>query len=529
MEIIGKNFIGYTLSAQQNRTFKAQFPATATESEENFHIASLAEVNKTMELATQAGKIYAQLSGAQRAAFLMAITEEILALGDILIERAHLESGLSHTRLLGERQRTIKQLTQFADLAREGDWVNARIDTAQTKPAPTPDLRKKFIPIGPVVVFGSSNFPFAFSVAGVDAGPALAAGNSVIIKAHAAHPGVSDLTAQAVVKAARRTGIPDGVFSMLYDSEFEVGAALVQHPQTKAVGFTGSIKGGMALYHLAQSRPDPIPVFAEMGSVNPIVILPEYLKKDPQALAKKLTISVTADAGQFCTDPGLIFVTKTAGFDAFELALQTAFKEVPPTTMLTSGMCKNYFKLCAETLQTEHVAVLALSEKTSTLKNQSKATIAKVKGRDFIKNAHLQEEIFGPFTLLVVCEDTTELYAAISTLKGQLTASILAEVSEIATYPQILEQLQTIAGRVIFDGVPTGVTVCPSMHHGGPFPASTDSRFTSVGRDSILRFVRPQSYQNWPDALLPAELQNNNPLGISRLVNNEWTKDTIPA
>jgi alpha-ketoglutaric semialdehyde dehydrogenase len=528
MKIIGKNFIGYTLSDQQHQTFKSQFPATETESEERFHIASLDEVDQTMERATQAGKIYAQFSGAQRADFLMAITEEILALGDILIERAHLESGLSHARLVGERQRTIKQLTQFADLVRDGTWVNARIDTAQSQPSPTPDLRKKLIPIGPVVVFGSSNFPFAFSVAGVDAGPALAAGNSVIIKAHAAHPGVSDLTAQAVVKAAQRTGIPDGVFSMLYDSGFEVGAALVKHPQTKAVGFTGSIKGGMALYQMAQSRPDPIPVFAEMGSVNPIVILPRYLKKDPQALAQKLTVSVTADAGQFCTDPGLIFVTKSPGFEEFEEALKTAFKQVAPTTMLTSGMCKNYYKLCTEILQTEAVEVLAVSEKTSALKNQSQATIAKVKAVDFIQNAHLQEEIFGPFTLLVVCEDTTELHAAISTLTGQLTASILADVSEISAHPEILNQLQSIAGRIIFDGVPTGVTVCPSMQHGGPFPSSTDSRFTSVGRDSILRFVRPQSYQNWPDELLPAELQNKNPLGILRLVNNQWTQDTIP-
>jgi alpha-ketoglutaric semialdehyde dehydrogenase len=404
MKIIGKNFIGYTTSAQQSKTFKSQFPATASESEENFHIATIDEVNQTLELATQAGKIYAQMSGAQRADFLVAITEEILALGDILIERAHIESGLSHTRLIGERQRTIKQLTQFADLAREGSWVDARIDTAQTQPTPTPDLRKKLIPIGPVVIFGSSNFPLAFSVAGVDAGPALAAGNAVIIKAHAAHPGVSDLTAQAVVKAALRTGIPDGVFSMLYDSGFEVGAALVKHPRTKAVGFTGSIKGGMALYQLAQSRPEPIPVFAEMGSVNPIVILPEYLKKDPQSLAQKLTVSVTADAGQFCTDPGLIFVTKTPELEVFVQALQVAFQQVAPTTMLTGGMCQNYYKLCSEILQTKQVEVLALSEKTSTLKNQSQATIAKVKGADFIKNTHLQEEIFGPFTLLVMIQ-----------------------------------------------------------------------------------------------------------------------------
>jgi len=529
MTISGKNFIGYSLSSENNHTFKAYVPAQNIELPEAFHTATLQEVARTMELAKKAFNEYSQIPAAKRADFLIAITEEILGIGDVLLERANLETGLPIARLQGERARTINQLTQFAELIREGSWVEASIDTAQPDrtPAPKPDLRKMLVPIGPVIVFGSSNFPFAYSVAGVDTGPALAAGNPVVVKAHAAHPGVSDLTAQAIVKAAKRTGMPDGVFSMLYDDGYEVGAALVKHSASKAVGFTGSIKGGMALYKMAQEREEPISVFAEMGSVNPIVIMPEYLEKNTRELAKTLAGSVTLGAGQFCTNPGLVFVVASESLDLFEETYKNEILKVAPATMLTAGIRKNFYKLRDELITEPGVTALAVSDLPSILENQSQASVAKVSGKDFITNPKIHEEVFGPFSLLVVCKDTVELLAAISHLKGQLTASLMAEASEAAKYPALLQCLSAVCGRFIMNGVPTGVEVCPSMHHGGPFPSATDARFTSVGRHSILRFVRPQSFQDWHDSLLPIELKNANPLGIFRLVNNETTKREI--
>ena len=530
MSIQGKNYIGFSLSSQNDNTFQSYVPAQNTSLPDLFHPATPDEVSQAMELAARAFNEYAIIPATQRADFLIAITEEIMAWGDILLERAHLETGLPLARLLGERARTINQLTQFAELIREGSWVDASIDTAipERTPVPKPDLRKMLIPIGPVIVFGSSNFPFAYSVAGVDSGPALAAGNPIIVKAHSAHPGVSDLTAQAIIKAAKRTGMPDGVFSMLYDDGFEVGAALVKHPESKAVGFTGSFKGGIALYKMAQERDEPIPVFAEMGSVNPVVVLPGYLRDNCEALGKTLAASVTLGAGQFCTNPGLVFVTESEGLDVFEDAYKQEIVNTPSATMLTAGIGNAFFKLRSEAIAQENVTPLAVSEVIShDLQNQSQATIARVSGSDFIANPKLHEEVFGPFSLLVVCKDTDELLTAVSSLHGQLTASLMADEAEAATHPALLQKLSQISGRFIMNGVPTGVEVCPSMHHGGPFPAASHAFFTSVGRHSILRFVRPQSYQDWPDSLLPLELKNDNPLVINRLVNNKMTSDKI--
>lgn len=529
MEIQGKNYIGYNLSSQGDHTFQSYVPVKDSFLSETFHAATAEEVEQTMKLAEKAAINYALVPAGKRADFLIAITEEILAIGDVLLERANLETGLPIARLQGERARTINQLTQFAELLREGSWVDASIDTAlpDRSPVPKPDIRKMLVPIGPVIVFGSSNFPFAYSVAGVDTGPALAAGNPVIVKAHAAHPGVSDLTAQAVVKAAQKTGMPDGVFSMLYDDGFEVGAALVKHPASKAVGFTGSMKGGMALFKLAQEREEPISVFAEMGSVNPIVVLPEYLEHNALELGKTLAGSVSLGAGQFCTNPGLVFVTKTQGLIAFTDSYKNEILKTNSATMLTAGICKNYYKLRDHAFEQENVNALAVSEQMSEGENQAQASIATVSGKSFIANPKLHEEVFGPFSLLVICEDTTEMLGAVSHLKGQLTCSLMAAETEVSSYPEIVSKLAQISGRFIMNGVPTGVEVCPSMHHGGPFPATADARFTSVGRHSILRFVRPQSFQGWPDALLPDALKNENPLGIFRLVNNQFSKEAV--
>lgn len=526
MPIIGKNYIGFSQSAQNSGCFHSFVPAQANHLSEKFHPATPEEVEEAMQRAERAFDQYATLPAAQRADFLVAITEEIMALGDELLERAQLETGLPMPRLQGERGRTINQITQFANLIREGSWVEASIDTAQPDraPAPKPDLRKMLVPIGPIVVFGSSNFPFAYSVAGVDTAPALAAGNPVIVKAHPAHPGVSDLTAQAIVKAAERTGMPDGVFSMLYDDKYEVGTALVKHPSTKAVGFTGSLKGGMALYKMAQEREEPIPVFAEMGSVNPVVILPQTLTAQSESLAKTLAGSVTLGAGQFCTNPGLVFVVQSPDLANFEATYALEINKIASATMLTEGIRINYYKLRDEALAQAGVATLALSDLESEGRNQSQASIAKVSGQAFIDNPKLHEEVFGPFSLLVVCESTAELQEALAKLSGQLTTSLMADAEEAAKYPELLRILARRAGRFIMNGVPTGVEVCASMHHGGPFPSTTDSRFTSVGRHAILRFVRPQSFQDWPQSLLPEELKDNNPMSIWRLVDNDWTQ-----
>lgn len=531
MAIQGKNFIGYQLSAEGQNSFKSYVPSQDTFLPEVFYQATSSEVESAMKLAEEATLPFGSLPAAKRAAFLRAICEEISSLGDELLERAHLETGLPMARLQGERGRTIGQLTQFADLIEEGSWVDASIDTAlpDRSPAPKPDIRKMQVPLGPVVVFGSSNFPFAYSVAGVDTGPALAAGNPVIVKAHPAHPGVSDLTAQAIVAAAQKTGMPEGVFSMLYDSGHEVGTALVKHPVTKAVGFTGSFKGGMALYKLGQEREEPIPVFAEMGSVNPVVILPGTLAARKEQLAKTLAGSVTLGVGQFCTNPGLVFILRSGANPDFETAYRKEIELVARGTMLTRGICENYERLVAHATSQPGTSLVARTAQPSNGENQAPATILKVDGRTFLENPSLHEEVFGPFSLLVEFEHMEELESAVARLKGQLTVSLFAEPAEAAAAPGLLRLLARKAGRFIMNGVPTGVEVCPSMHHGGPFPASTDARFTSVGRHAIYRFTRPQSFQDWDDSLLPAELQNSNPGGILRLVNNEWTKAPVIA
>jgi 2,5-dioxopentanoate dehydrogenase len=526
MPLQGKNYLGYALSAQGSSTFQSYVPAQHTYLPEAFHSATADEVETAMQLAERAFEAFAQVPAARRADFLVAIAEEITALGDELLERAHQETGLPLGRLQGERGRTVNQLLHFADAVREGSWLEASIDTADPNraPAPKPDLRKMMVPLGPVVVFGSSNFPFAFSVAGVDTAPALAAGNPVVVKAHPGHPGVSDLMAQAIVKAAQRTQMPEGVFSMLFDNGYEVGTALVKHPATKAVGFTGSLKGGMALYKMAMEREEPIPVFAEMGSVNPVVILPETLEKKSAELAKSLAGSVTLGAGQFCTNPGLILAIDSLALGTFQEQLLQEIALIAPATMLTEGICQNYHALLGEAVQHEGVEVLYQGAAGL---NQARAAIARVSGRVFLQNPALQEEVFGPYSLLVVCQDTQELEAVLGTLKGQLTISLMAEAAEAAQYPRLLRLMASLAGRFIMNGVPTGVEVNASMHHGGPFPATTDARFTSVGRHALLRFVRPQSFQDWDDSLLPDELKNGNPMGIWRLLNNEWTRVSV--
>jgi alpha-ketoglutaric semialdehyde dehydrogenase len=524
----GNNIVACNYISVDGTSFKGLAPSTGLELEGTFTAADEATVNKALAAATEAYKIYKNIGKAKKAEFLRAIAAEIAALGETLINRAVAESGLPVGRLTGELGRTTGQLRMFADMLEEGSWVDAVIDTAQPEraPLPKPDLRRMLTAIGPVVVFGASNFPLAFSVAGGDTASALAAGCPVVVKVHPAHPGTSAMVGEAICKAAIATDMPTGVFSMLYDSAYSVGAQLVKHPQTKAVAFTGSFIGGMALIKLAQERHAPIPVFTEMGSINPVVFLPEAIQNQPEELAAKYAASVTLGAGQFCTNPGLMLAIKSPGLDLFVQTISKAIETVPSATMLTEGIWKNYNNLSKSVVEEKGVTLVAESTAINTgLTNQSTAKILTVDAADFLANPKLREEIFGPLSLLVVADDQQQLEAVAASLEGQLTVTIRAEKTELANYTNLIDILTSITGRLILNGVPTGVEVCAAMQHGGPFPASSDSRFTSVGTGAIYRFVRPVAWQDWDDTLLPAELQDANPLNIWRQVNNQWTKD----
>ncbi len=510
------NSIAGTYKQPEARQFQAVNPATGESLPGAFACADENTVNEAMEAAASAFPLYRIIGGEQKAALLRTIAAELSAIGDTLIARAHAETGLPVARLTGELGRTTGQLQLFAQLVEEGSWVQAVIDTAQPgrKPQPRPDIRKMLVPLGPVVVFGASNFPLAFSVAGGDTASALAAGCPVVVKAHAAHPGVSALVAAAVNAALEKCGLPCGVFSMLYDDGYEVGAALVRHPRTKAVAFTGSLQGGLALQRLAAQRAVPIPVFAEMGSINPVVILPGALEKRAEAIAAELAGAITLGAGQFCTNPGLLLTIATPALERFESALGTAIRQTPPATMLTASIHRHYTASSAAMQRESGVTPLAVAPEGSA--GQAHAQVLKVTAEDFLRTPALCEEVFGPASLLVVADDKDSLQAVVASLQGQLTATVIAEEEELTGEQDLLLQLADIAGRLIFNGVPTGVEVCAAMQHGGPFPASSDSRFTSVGSAAIYRFVRPLAWQNWPDALLPAELKAGNPLHILR-------------
>lgn len=526
--ITGKNYIGNQLSASGNRTYKTFNPQLNVENKHTFFEATIEEINEAVELATKAYKKFRIVSGEKKAAFLNAIADEILALDDELIQVYCSETGLPEGRAKGERGRTIGQLRNFANLVKEGSWVEAAIDTAEPDraPIPKPDVRKMMVPLGPVVVFGASNFPLAYSTAGGDTASALAAGCPVIVKSHPMHAGTGELVASAIIKAADKTRMPNGVFSNLNSSGIQVGVQLVKHSEVKAVGFTGSINGGRALYDLASQRDEPIPVFAEMGSVNPVIIFPEALKSKGEQLAKTYASSITLGTGQFCTNPGLILGIKGESLTGFIKDLSEEIVQIEPSCMLHPNIIGAYEDKKQKAISQSGLSIVA-NYKSDIKSNYARQTVTTVEGSTFIENPTLHQEVFGPYSMVVQCEDTIELEAIISKLEGQLTGTVIAENNEIENYSGVIEALQDRVGRIIFNGVPTGVEVCPSMQHGGPYPASTDSRFTAVGIHSIKRWVRPFSYQDWPNDLLPDELKNENPLGISRLINREQTTNKI--
>ncbi len=483
------------------------------------------EIDSVLKQSQESFLPYRKLDGHARAVFLEAIASEIEALGPGLITQAMEETNLPEARLQGERGRTCNQLRQFAALIREGSWVEARVDTAlpDRAPIPKPDIRKMQVPLGPVVVFGASNFPFAYSTAGVDTASALAAGCPVVLKAHPAHPKSSEMVAGAIARAAEKSGVPRHTFQHVHSSSFEAGKALVQHPLTKAVGFTGSFSGGKALFDYAAQRPDPIPVFSEMGSINPVFILPGALKARSEKVAEMYAGSITLSVGQFCTNPGLLLSIQSPQLDVFAKQLSERMEKIAPATMLHPGIAANFRKNREHALAQKGVTLAAESSEKPK-ENQGMPTLATVAAADFLNNPKLVEEVFGPYSLLVKASTMDELTAAAKAMPGQLTATIIGEEDELVQYADFIQLVTERVGRIIINGVPTGVEVCPSMHHGGPFPATTDSRFSSVGTDAIKRFVRPVSYQNFPEALLPAELKINNPLGIWRLYNNEMGK-----
>jgi 2,5-dioxopentanoate dehydrogenase len=486
--------------------------------------ATTEDINNVMEEAWKAFHIYRKLTLKQRAAFMRSIAKEIEALGDELLIVAGEETNLPEARLRGERGRTMFQLNAYADACEKGTWLEASIDTAIPDKTPAkPDVRKMLVPLGPVVVFGSSNFPFAYSTAGGDTASAFAAGCTVVVKAHPAHLRTGNLMAKAIANAAIDCGLPKGIFANMYSPGFEIGKTLVMHPHTKAVGFTGSFTGGKQLFDWANQRLTPIPVFAEMGSVNPVFLLPEKMKQSADEIAKQFAGSITLGVGQFCTKPGLIIGIEGEDLQKFILTLGEEIKKITPANMLHIGITQNYEKHKTISLSQQDVVTISKSETTAT-ENQGTATVAKTTAQTFLHNPLLHQEVFGPYSLVVACKDATEMLHVAKSLEGQLTTTLMATENDIHSNAELVTVVETICGRFILNNVPTGVEVCQSMQHGGPFPASTDSRFGSVGADAIKRFARPLCFQNWSDNLLPDELKNDNPLKIWRTVNDELAK-----
>ncbi len=492
-----------------------------------FTDSTMQEVDLIMQNAWNAFHVYRKFSLKQRAAFMKAIAVELENCGDALIHTAMSETNLPEARLRGERARTIFQLNSYAEACERGEWLEARIDTAiPDKAPPKPDIRKMLVPLGPVVVFGASNFPFAYSTAGGDTACAFAAGCPVIVKAHPAHAETSEIVSKAIMTAAGKCKMPKGIFAHVHGASFEVGKALVTHPHTKAVGFTGSYLGGKQLFDWGNQRKEPIPVFAEMGSINPVFLLPEKLKASANEIATMYAGSITLGVGQFCTNPGLIIGIESDALKTFVHDLGKAIQQIAPAPMLHTGIVTAYKKNKGNALLQEEVHLVAESE-TTVKENEGLPTIATATGQAFLNNPVLHQEVFGPYSIVIRCKDMNEMIEVAKHLEGQLTSTLMATENDIKQNDDLIEAVKNICGRFILNGVPTGVEVCLSMQHGGPFPACSDSRFTSVGADGIKRFARPLAFQNWGNGLLPDELKNENPLGIYRTVNNELTRSVV--
>lgn len=525
----GTQIIAGNPQAGGDRREPAISPITEEALPGTFAHATPEEVDAAVAAATSAFDPYRRTFGVERAQLLRRIAEEIEAIGDELIVRCHLETGLPEARLVGERGRTCAQLRLFAEVLEEGSWVDARITTSMPdrKPVPRPDLRRMLVALGPVAVFGASNFPLAFSVAGGDTASALAAGCPVVVKAHSSHPGTSELLGWAIASAVTAQNLPGGVFSMLHGPGKTVGVRLVERPDVAAVGFTGSYSGGRALFDVASRRRKPIPVYAEMGSINPVFILPGAATTRGEEIASGLTGSVTLGVGQFCTNPGMVVGLAGSCFDRLaELAGREA-SSVEAGIMLNRRIQSAYVDGVSRLGNRDDVEVVGVGQEGSAGGVAGQATILRTSANALLGDRSLSEEVFGPSTLFVAAADRGELMRVATELVGHLTCTIHGTEADLAEWSDLAAVLEQKAGRLIFNGYPTGVEVCHAMTHGGPFPATTDPHFTSVGTAAMLRFARPVTWQGFPDAALPPELQAANPIGIIRQVDGEYTRDPL--
>ncbi len=520
MNLTGNLLIGAQQIAGKQGTLFAINPATGAQLEPAYHLGGADEVARACELAEQAFNPYRATAPEVRANFLETIARNIEAIGDELIERAMSETGLPRARLEGERARTCNQLRLFAATLLSGEQNRPRIDPriVDRKPLPRSDLRQRRIPLGPVAVFGASNFPLAFSVAGGDTASALAAGCPVIVKGHSAHPGTSELVGQVIQHAVGQCGLPEGVFSLLFGDGSNLGAALVEHPFIQAVGFTGSRNGGVALMRIAQARPQPIPFYGELSAVNPVLLLPGVVAEKGAELGRQFVASLTMGAGQFCTNPGLLLAIDNSALKEFISAAQSALQNSSAQTMLTPGIHRAYQQGTARIANHPSVETVAQGPMSDVL-NSCQPALYTTTADVFLADKNLHEEIFGAASMLIRCRDEDEILRVLQQMEGQLTATIYFADEDMDFARKLLPLLERKAGRVLANGWPTGVEVCHAMVHGGPWPATTDSRSTSVGTAAMERFLRPVCYQDIPDELLPPELQASNPLGLQRLVD----------
>lgn len=519
-DLTGRSLIGFQSSEQGEPTIYGVNPFTGDNLKPGYVAVSEAELNRAIELAERAFVSFGKSSGAERANFLRKIADNVEAIKDDLAALAPQETGLPEGRILMETGRTCGQLRLFASVAEEGSWVDARIDHADPEraPVPKPDTRSIKRPLGPVAVFCASNFPLAFSVAGGDTASALAAGCPVVVKAHHSHPGTAELVGQAINKAVKESGLPEGTFSLVYGPGREIGQALVRHPSIKAAGFTGSREGGQALMRIAADRPEPIPFYAEMSSINPVFILSGAMTERADALATGLHGSMTLGVGQFCTNPGLTIVDDNSNIEPFISKITELVAASPSATMLNSGISSAYDSGSKLFDGNDAVETLARGE-AGEGQCQASAALFQATSDAFLNEDSLGAELFGPSTLIVKCDSGDKMLALARSLEGQLTATVHGTDADLEANSELLEILESKAGRVLINGFPTGVEVCHSMVHGGPFPATSDGRSTSVGTNAIHRFARDVCYQSFPDSLLPRELQEDNPLGIRRMVD----------
>jgi 2,5-dioxopentanoate dehydrogenase len=522
MKITGEMLIGKSAVRGRQSTLIAINPAFGTELEPFFGGGGAADVDRACSLAEAAFDPYRETGLELRACLLETIAQGVLGLGESLIDRACAETGLPKARIEGERARTVGQLKLFASIVRDGHWLDARLDTPlpDRAPQPRPDLRLRKIPLGPVAVFGASNFPLAFSVAGGDTTSALAAGCPVIVKAHPAHLGTSELVGRVIQEAVATCGFHEGVFSLLLGEGNAIGEALVSHPAIKAVGFTGSRRGGIALMQVASNRPVPIPVYAEMSSINPMFLLPAALTSRGEKLAQGFVDSMTLGVGQFCTNPGLVIALESPDLERFRSAASEKISAKNAGIMLTPGIQAAYHSGLKQLATLKGVYTLARGQSEQGT-CAGRAALLSTSAEEFLAAPEMQDEVFGPASLLVSCGSIDEMFALAERLSGQLTASLHLETEDVPVARRLMPILERKVGRIIVNGFPTGVEVAYAMVHGGPYPATSDSRMTSVGAAAIERFLRPVCYQDVPESLLPLALQDGNPLSLWRLLDGQ--------